>query len=288
MFARLASLCLLVPTALASIPGLSGYRTVFSDDFNGIKGGLADGSKWNQVTTPNAANLQQIQIYTDRASNAHLSGDGQLYIVPKKSGVTTKYWTSARLESVGSWKCPPGKAMLLQSELRIPDFTGSPSKYDGMWPAFWTKGQSCREGSKWPACGEWDIFETTNKMSNRNQGTLHFQNPDGTHNGGFQGSINYKGGEYHTWAFKVDRRNSDWKKQSLTWYMDGTRFYSVTGAMVGAFDQWKVLAQSPYYVIFNLALGGKADSYGGLTTDNTVDGFEGSMRIKYVAVYESS
>ena len=76
MFAQLTSICLLFTTACASILKLNGYRVVWSDDFNSLKGNLVDGSKWNQVTIPNAASLEQIQIYTDRASKAHLFGDG--------------------------------------------------------------------------------------------------------------------------------------------------------------------------------------------------------------------
>ncbi|KAF7540100.1 hypothetical protein G7Z17_g12283 [Cylindrodendrum hubeiense] len=289
MFSQLAALSILLMTACASIPKNPGYRAVWYDDFNGIKGAMVDSSKWNQVTIKNAATLKQIQIYTDRASNAHLSGDGQLYIVPKKGGTSPRYWSSARLESDGSWACKAGEAMIFQSEIRVPDFTNALTKYNGLWPAFWTKGQSCRDGTaKGFKCGEWDIFEVTNNMGKINQGTLHFENLDGAHNGSLHGITQYAGGVYHTWAFKVDRRNSNWKKQSLTWYVDGKVFYHVTGATIGIFSEWKILAQSPFFIILNLAIGGEAGSYGGLATESTVDGFEASMRVKYVAVYKSN
>ncbi|KAH7166564.1 glycoside hydrolase family 16 protein [Dactylonectria macrodidyma] len=289
MFARFVSLCLLVSTACASIPHLTGYKTIFFDDFNGNQGDAIDRSKWGHVRSRSELNPQQIIIYTDNPRNSHLSGDGQLYIVPKKGVISSgMFWTTARLESKASWTCGAGKAMILQSEIRVPDFAGSPLKHKGMWPSFWATGQHCREGITSRSCGEWDIFEAINKMGNRNQAGLYFDNNDGRHNGSFSRSVNYQGGAYHTWALKVDRRTTDWKKESLIWYMDGKEIYRVTGAMIGTRNEWKILAQTPYYAIFNLALGVNAGSYPGSVTEKTIDGFAGSMRIKYFAVYESN
>ncbi|KAH7140070.1 glycoside hydrolase family 16 protein [Dactylonectria estremocensis] len=288
MFVRFASLCLLLSTAYASIPHLPGYETIFSDDFNGAQGNGVDKSKWGQVRSRSDANPQQIVIYTDRERNAHLSGDGQLYIVPKKGTISSgMFWTTARLESKASWTCGAGKAMILQSEIRVPDFAGSPLKYNGIWPTFWATGQQCREGITHWSCGAWDIFNAVNKKGNRNKAALHFDNSNGKPNNAFSRNAYFQGGAYHTWALKVDRRNTDWKKESLIWYMDGKEFYRVTGAMVGTLNEWKILAQTPYYAIFDLALGVNAGSFAGLVTSKTADGFEGSMRVKYFAVYKS-
>ncbi|KAH7126431.1 glycoside hydrolase family 16 protein [Dactylonectria estremocensis] len=290
MFAKLASLHLLLTVVCATIPTLSGYHTVFYDDFNGVSGSVADRSKWNQVTIKNAKNLKQTQIYTALASNAHLSGDGQLYIIPKrgKGSRGEVYYTSARLESYGSWKCDNGKAMVFQAELRVPDMTGSPSKYEGLWPAFWTKGLSSRQGIPWPDCGEWDIFEQNNHMGSKSQGTLHYRKADGTYTSDLNQQTGYKGGAYNTWAFKVDRRNADWKKQTLTFYVNGHQYLTVTGAKVATSKQWEILASQPYYIILNMALGAETDSYAGKTTEQTVMGYESSLRVKYVAVYKSN
>lgn len=263
-----------------SPPQVDGYRLVWSDDFNGSQGQAVDPSKWDYRTGVGNSN-GEIQRYTTDSGNAHLSGDGQLYILPKKSGSS---WTSARLESDGSWSCDSNKAMIFQAEIWVPDFTGSPEKYKGLWPSFWTKGLSNRNGTGWPDCGEWDILEVTNKMSNRNQGTLHFRDATGNHNDGFNGSVNYQGGQYHTWAFKVDRRGGNWMTDKLIWYLDGKEFYRVTGEMVGTLEQWKQLAWQPYFIILQVAVGG---SYADFPTDNTVSGYDGSMRVRYAAVYKS-
>jgi hypothetical protein len=71
-----------------------------------------------------------------------------------------------------------------------------------------TKGQNyCSSSVQWPKCREWDIFEITNRLSNKNQGT----SPNGT----FSSQVTYPGGQYHTWVFKVNRHSSDWTQQKL-------------------------------------------------------------------------
>ncbi|KAJ7616317.1 glycoside hydrolase family 16 protein [Mycena polygramma] len=279
--APLLTLCVILATASASIPTLNGYEVVWSDDFNGDHGASIDTSKWDQRAYTPTTNGED-EIYNAGTGQVHLSGDGQLYIVPTLSGGE---WLSGRVESWTAQACEGGGAMIFQAEIQVPNFTGSPSKFAGLWPAFWAKGESYRSsGVSWPLCGEWDIFEVTDRLSNQNQGTLHFQDANGNENSDFNGRVTYAGGQYHTWAFKVDRRNADWTQQQLTWYLDGNEYYHVTGAMVGTFDQWVDLAYKSYYIILDVAVGG---DYPGDPTSQTVSGFDASMRVQYVAIYKS-
>lgn len=166
-YAKLRKLGLLAVAATLSLvhaapPTISGYHMIWSDDFLGIQGAPEDSSKWRRRVTSSPPN-NEVQIYTDYASNAHLSGDGQLYILPiKKTGSTgNPYWTSARLESQQSWYAAPGKSLIIRAEIRVPNFGGTPEKSQGIWPAFWALGTSIRNtGSAhvdWPTCGERDI-----------------------------------------------------------------------------------------------------------------------------------
>lgn len=70
----------------------------------------------------------------------------------------------------------------------------------------------------------------------------------------------------------------------LIWYLDGMEFYRVTGEMVGTLEQWKQLAWQSYFMILQVAVGG---SYADFPTDSTVSGYDGSMRVRYAAVYKS-
>ncbi|KAJ6451291.1 glycoside hydrolase family 16 protein [Mycena sanguinolenta] len=267
--------------ASASIPALSGYSVVWSDDFNGNQGVGVQSIKWVQKVGP-TGNNGELEVYTSGTSNVHLSGDGQLYIIPTLSDGT---WYSGRIESNAEWSCNQGEAMIFQSRLWVPDFTGSPAKFAGLWPAFWALGNIYRSsGAPWPLCGEWDIFETSDKMGDVNQGTLHFLDANGNNNGNFHGSTTYTTGAYHTWAFKVDLRNSDWTEQALIWYLDGIEYYRVTGAMIGTYTQWSELAYDDYFIILNMAIGG---GYPGNPTSQTVSGYDSSLRVEYVAVYKT-
>ncbi|KAJ7793299.1 hypothetical protein B0H14DRAFT_3498234 [Mycena olivaceomarginata] len=157
-------------------------------------------------------------MYTAGAGNVHLSGDGQLYIIPMKSGNT---WNSGRIESITLQSCTSGEAMVFQAEIWVPNFTGSPA-----------------HGAGWLRCGE----RVSDRLSDKNSGTLHFANRDGGHNGAFSGQ-------------DLRGRNSDWMQQKLTWYLDGTEYYLVTGAQIGGFTQWTELVYNPYFVILNMAAG---------------------------------
>ncbi|KAF7291877.1 Glycoside hydrolase family 16 protein [Mycena indigotica] len=281
------TVCLLLCNTVvqASIPSLSGYHVVWSDDFNGAQGTGVDTSKWNQIAKHPTANGEQ-ETYTSGTGNVHLSGDGQLYIIPTKD--SSGNWLSGRIESNAAFTAPTGGAMVIQAELWVPDFAGNPATRAGLWPAFWTLGNRLRSsGCAWPKCGEWDIFEVTPWLENHNVASLHYQLNDGT-----KVTLNdanhhaaYSGGQYHTWAVKVDLRNSDWTQQTLSFWLDGTQYYSVSGSQIGDQGLWSTLAWWDYYVIFNVAVGG---GYPGNPGSQTVAGYDSSMRVRYVAVYQTN
>ncbi|KAJ7861648.1 hypothetical protein B0H14DRAFT_3445128 [Mycena olivaceomarginata] len=206
-------------------------HVVWSDDFNGAQGLGIDHSKWAQAGSDWQATTASSRFIPPVAGQRPpVPGDGQLYIIPTKSRNT---WYSGRIESMASQSCAAGLGggWVFPAELWVPRLTGVSAKSAGLWPAFWTLGQSFRSGAGWPKCGEWDIFERR-----------------------LRGLVNYAGGQYHTWAFKIDRHNPDGKQQKLTWYLDETEYYSVTGAQIGGFTQWTELAYNRVRVIFVTSL----------------------------------
>ncbi|KAJ4287689.1 hypothetical protein N0V90_012392 [Kalmusia sp. IMI 367209] len=281
------TLYLLANTVTASIPSKQGYDIVFSDDFNGAKGAPADHSKWKLRWNAPDPNNGEVQQYRNTTANSHLSGDGQLYILPTKEDGK---WYSARLESWHASSCDKGKTMIFQSQIWVPDFNGHPKKHDGVWPAFWALGETIRTGNPWPYCGEWDIMETSNRRGNLNNAVLHFAshlgcaNPRDCHQASPSKDTPYEGGKYHTWSFKVDRTNSDWQAQSMTWYLDGQQIHQVFGRDTKGWDRWDYLASRKYFMVLNVALGG---GFGGAVSSSTVSGYDNSMRVRYAAIYKS-
>lgn len=258
-------------------PTIPGYALVWVDEFNGASGAAVDGSKWNSKTGPNSNH--EVQQYTTSTDNAHLSGDGRLYIIPNKDG--SGHWTSARLEGRYSFNCDAGHQMIFQAEICLGN--NPPAQQQGLWPAFWTLGAAVRTGVGWPKCGEWDILEIINGSST-NQGTLHYLNSSNV-DPGFGGRVNFSHNDYHTWALKVDRTAGTFQGEKLTWSLDGNPFFEVTGARVNNAEQWDDVAHKAYFPILNLAVGG---DYPGQPNDQTTGGFQSGMQVKYVGVYKSN
>jgi beta-glucanase (GH16 family) len=156
----------------------------------------------------------------------------------------------------------------------------------GIWPAFWTMGDSIRHGTPWPQCGELDIMEQLNGEPVAH-GTAHCGVvPGGPCNEqtGITATTPIVDDAFHVWAVRIDRRNADWTQQVITWFRDGQQFHSITGARIGDQAVWSTLAHSPLYIIFNVAVGGTLP---GDTDDSTMGGYGSMMEFGQVAVYST-
>ncbi|KAL7904530.1 concanavalin A-like lectin/glucanase domain-containing protein [Trichoderma velutinum] len=194
----------------------------------------------------------------------------------------SQQWTSSRIESKSSWTPADGKVTQIQASFRTG--IGKEASKQGMWPAFWMLGESSRYGTRWPLCGEIDIFEQINGV-NTGYGTVH---------GGISGDVEYDSqlaaiiipddDNFHTWSLKIDRTSGRWQDETLQWFMDGKEFNSLTGAAVNDQGIWSSLAWSPLYIIINLAVGG---NWPGYPNGATQDGYNSMMEVQYVAIYET-
>jgi hypothetical protein len=64
--------------------------------------------------------------------------------------------------------------------------------------------------------------------------------------------------------------------------LTATNYVTVTGAQIGTYEDWVILARSPFYILLNVAVGG---NYPGDLNANTQDGLGSGMDVKYVGVY---
>ena len=53
-----------------------------------------------------------------------------------------------------------------------------------------------------------------------------------------------------------DRTSSDWRAQTITWYMNGQQFQQISGGLINNQAVWASLAASPMFFILNVAVGG--------------------------------
>lgn len=264
-------------------PAEGGYSLVWSDDFSGSQGSSPNQSKWDILSKGPNTKTGEVQTYTTSTSNSSLSGSGILHITPQKD--SSGHWTSARLEGKSAFSCPAGHRMLLQAEIR----TGVDpvSEQAGVWPAFWALGKDIHSGIPWPECGEWDILENAHGVA-YTLASLHY----GAHGGGelSQGgkSQSFTVEEFNTFALKVNRSSSNWKEESLQWYVNGKNFCTITGAQVNDPVLWGNVAHKSFFPILNVAIGSNFPGVGGPPDDKTVSGLGSGLQVKYVAFYKSN
>jgi beta-glucanase (GH16 family) len=173
-----------------------------------------------------------------------------------------------------------------------------PASGAGYWPAFWMLGAGFRSSgagtagtmncASWPAVGEIDIMEDVNAQS-QVSGTLHCGTSPGgpCHEAGGLGSgltacPGCQAG-YDTYTAVVDR--TDPGAESVTYYRDGSAYYSVSERQVGV-AAWAAAVDHGFFLILDLALGGGyPDGVCGCAAPGASTSSGGSMSVGYVAVY---
>ena len=174
----------------------------------------------------------------------------------------------------------------------------SPSNGLGYWPAFWMLGAGFRASSagtsgimacsKWPSVGEIDALEDVNALS-EHSGTLHCGiDPGGPCNestgltSGLRPCPGCQAG-YHTYSVIVDRTTAS--NESITWYLDGKAYHTVTERQIGA-RTWRAAVDHGFFLILDVAIGGGyPDGVCGCTTPTASTSSGAAMLVHYVAVY---
>jgi beta-glucanase (GH16 family) len=277
---------LLPATALAwQAPGYGGFNLRWQSNFIGGGNQLPNGNDWHYITGDIGVNAE-LQTYKADPRNLQLSGGETLQIVPWRDSSIAKGWSSGRIES--KYNVYPDDGRLTRVEASIRFGGNGQGNKRGMWPAFWMLGDALRsQGVGWPGCGEIDIMETVNGELT-GHGTIHCDvYPGGICNegNGIGSPVGVADYSWHTWRVEIDRRSGNWLDQSLVWYLDGREFHRVQGNRINNFGVWQRLAQSPFYVILNVAVGG---TWPGYPDGNTWDGYGSMMEVGYVAHYTTN
>ena len=160
-------------------------------------------------------------------------------------------------------------------------FYGSSSQC-GIWPAFWSLGESIRHDTPWSACGEIDTFENVNGQA-KGFGTLHC----GTAclgGGGLSLAGPFDYSTAHTWSHSIDITNGDWTQQLITFSLDGTPYHIIHGSDLNNQADCTAVTQKALFITLNVAVGGL---FPGAPAANTAIGSDTGMEIDYVAVYST-
>ena len=288
-------------SAVSPAPAASprpGWTTEFSDRFSGAAGSGA-GSAWTDDVgtqyhgTGCQGNWATGETETDTNSTANVSedGSGHLDITPVN---TDGAWTSGRIETVPEFTPPAGGLMKVTASIRQP----GPASGAGYWAAFWMLGAGYRASGagtsgtmnclSWPGVGEINIMEDANARS-QVSATLHCGiTPGGPCNEGYgltSGLRPCPGCQtgYQTYSVIINRTKPG--DESVTWYLDGHAYYTVSESHVGA-AVWQAAVDHAFFLILDVGIGGNfPDGACDCATPSGQTTSGAAMSVANVAVY---
>jgi beta-glucanase (GH16 family) len=234
------------------------WELVWSDDFNGAAGNPPDAAKWAFDIGGGGWGNNELQVYTNNASNVKLDGNGKLVItaISNASG-----FTSARVKTKGKFAQAFGRF-----EARIKTPTGP-----GIWPAFWMLGANI-DTKPWPQCGEIDIMEQRGQQPSITHGTVHGPGYSGGNSiGKAYGLTNGRfDTDYYIYAV-------EWGADYIDFFVNDFLYQRITPETVTG--EW--VYNQPFFLLLNVAVGG---NFVGFPTTGTP--FPQSMYVDYVKVYK--
>ena len=242
------------------------WTLTFSQEFDGPKGSAPDPKVWSRDLGGGGFGNNEMQSYTDGASNAFLDGKGHLIIEARKETTTgsdkkTKDYSSARLKTSESFSQAYGK---IEARIKMP-------KGKGIWPAFWMLGGNIGKLG-WPGSGEIDIVEYLGHETSMAHGTIHGPGYSGA--GGVSGSTDTKvnlSDDFHTYGIQ-------WEPERIQFTVDGVVYQTTTPNDIGV-NNW--VYDHPFFIILNLAVGGNWPGYPDATTT-----FPQQLVVDYVRAYK--
>jgi beta-glucanase (GH16 family) len=229
----------------------------------------------------------ELQYYTREPENAFVK-NGMLHVRAIKESYQGCGYTSARLKTRKRDGSPLFNKKYGKFEFRAKLPTGQ-----GVWPALWMLPQDDRYGG-WAASGEIDVLEARGQEPTKVLGTLHFGSRWPANAEASKEYILPNGGtiaDFHVYTM-------EWEPGEMRWSVDGRVFAtqsfwwssSKADGLKGAkpaqesdLNPWPAPFDQPFYLIMNLAVGGK---FVGNPDKNTV--FPAEMVIDYIRVYDKA
>lgn len=232
---------------------------VWCDEFNGT---AINTNTWTFDLGGGGWGNNELEYYTRRTNNAYVSG-GNLHIRASRESYNGYAYTSARIKSQGLFSFKYGRI----------EWRAATPQGVGFWPALWMLGTNITT-LNWPGCGEIDVMENNGSSPGTVGGSLH-SGSDSTASYKFIDGTSVT--RFHTYT-------ADWTTNAILFYVDGhlydrqTNWSSASGSYPFPFNQ-------PFFLIMNMAIGGK---YLGSPSTNAINAgttFPGEMLIDYVRLY---
>jgi beta-glucanase (GH16 family) len=190
------------------------------------------------------------------------------------SGNDVVGFTSARIRTQDKLLMRYGR---IEARIKVPDLDR------GLWPAFWTLGNSFSTVG-WPDCGEIDIMEMgsyesilDNRTNRQVASTAHWENQGGHAFFGLSLVVNQDlTDDFHLFTL-------DWTPSLLTTYLDGQKIWEMDITPGSCTDCTEF--HEPHFIILNVAVGG---TYPQMRTIGAINApLPAEMRVDYVRVYDT-
>jgi beta-glucanase (GH16 family) len=239
-------------------PG-SNLNLIWSCEFSAV----SETNKWAFDTGTGTGGWGNSELEYYRTQNATVS-NGNLKITVKRESYGGKYFTSARMKTLGKFTFRYGKVAA-----RIKGVYGK-----GLWPAFWMMGDS---PATWPANGEIDIMEMMGTGTNEDKISLaacHWYNAGHAYYSGAFTNGETLASNYHIYE-------AEWTPSNIIARIDGTNYF-VIDTTPAALDEFR---SSNFYILLNCAVGGTFWSPPLTNTNSITAPLPQTLYVDWVRVY---
>lgn len=237
----------------------AGWKLAWHDEFDGTE---LDLKNWTFDLGGGGWGNQELEAYTNRPENVRVE-EGMLVIEARHEEelVGGREYSSARIKTQGLHAWQYGR---VEARIKLP-------YGQGIWPAFWMLGDDIYKKG-WPNGGEIDILEFIGKEPDKIYATVH--GPGYFGGSGIGSSLTTSAeslrNDFHVYAI-------EWEAKEIRWYFDDQLYFTVTTEDVPG--EW--VFDHPFFVILNLAVGGRWPGYPDETTV-----FPQFLYVDYVRVYQ--
>ena len=271
---------------ISAVVSAQNYKLVWEDNFNKA---TLNKKNWTINVDGKGGGNRELQYYRKQnisLGKEPLTGERCLVITAKKQNYKGKTATSGRLSTLDKKSFKFGK---IEARIKMPKTA------NGLWPAFWMLGAD-QKTAEWPKCGEIDIAEM-GKITGIENGVQ-----DRYFNGACHWGESWNGGSYpnkgisttNSYSLQDDFHTYTmfWTPDSITMYLDLEKYpnakpyYEIPITGENLENQTSRYFRKPFYIIFNLAVGGTFSEIYDIKEITALQGKDAKMYIDYVRVYQ--
>jgi beta-glucanase (GH16 family) len=273
-FAERSLGCLTLAAAcVLGVPTSSQAQAIWAEEFN--TGTAPNPAVWGYDLGAGGWGNAELQSYTSNSANVRVEG-GHLIITAREQLLKggRRNFTSARIKTQDKLTFKYGT---IEARILVPNLA------NGLWPAFWTLGQSFGTVG-WPDCGEIDVMEMgsasaiSSGVVNRRVGSTAHWDYNNTH---ASYGLSYDAPSDLNGTWRTYRM--EWTPTMISTYIDNTWIWSIDISNPASFGGEEF--HEPHFFILNLAVGG---TYTGITlAQNVTAPLPAEMRVDYIRIYDN-